>query len=99
MPATKHTARKRFGQNFLTDARIVDRIIATIAPKKNDNLLEIGPGKGAMTLPLLEELNQLHVIEIDTDLIALLQSFGFNYPKDPSKTTRLIGMVWKSSDT
>jgi len=76
MPATKHTARKRFGQNFLTDARIVDRIIATIAPKKNDNLLEIGPGKGAMTLPLLEELNQLHVIEIDTDLIALLQSFG-----------------------
>ena len=45
MPATKHTARKRFGQNFLTDARIVDRIIATIAPKKNDNLLEIGPGK------------------------------------------------------
>ncbi|HIG88998.1 16S rRNA (adenine(1518)-N(6)/adenine(1519)-N(6))-dimethyltransferase RsmA [Candidatus Thioglobus sp.] len=71
----KHIARKRFGQNFLVDARIIERIIATIVPKKNDNLLEIGPGQGAMTLPLLEKLDQLHVIEIDTDLIALLQSF------------------------
>ncbi len=71
-----HKARKRFGQNFLTDSRIIDRIITTIAPKKNDNLLEIGPGQGAMTLPLLEKLEQLHVIEIDTDLISILQSFN-----------------------
>jgi 16S rRNA A1518/A1519 N6-dimethyltransferase RsmA/KsgA/DIM1 with predicted DNA glycosylase/AP lyase activity len=46
--------RKRFGQNFLTDNRVIERIVATIAPKFNDNLLEIGPGQGAMTLPLLE---------------------------------------------
>jgi predicted LPLAT superfamily acyltransferase len=51
---SKHKARKRFGQNFLTDNRVIERIIATIAPKFNDNLLEIGPGQGAMTLPLLE---------------------------------------------
>ncbi len=73
-----HKARKRFGQNFLVDTKVVDRIVATIAPKAEDNLLEIGPGQGAMTLPLLEKLNQLHVIEIDRDLIGLLESFGRN---------------------
>ena len=57
-----HKARKRFGQNFLIDTKIIDRIVATIAPKAGDDLLEIGPGQGAMTLPLLEKLNQLHVI-------------------------------------
>ncbi len=76
MHKTKHIARKRFGQNFLVDTKVVERIIATIAPKKNDNLLEIGPGQGAMTLPLLESLECLHVIEIDRDLIALLESFN-----------------------
>jgi len=75
MQQAKHKARKRFGQNFLVDTRIIDRIVATIAPKREDNLLEIGPGQGAMTLPLLEKLDQLHVIEIDRDLITLLQSF------------------------
>ncbi len=70
-----HKARKRFGQNFLVDTKVVDRIVATIAPKSDDNLLEIGPGQGAMTLPLLEKLDQLHVIEIDRDLISLLESF------------------------
>jgi len=73
-----HKARKRFGQNFLVDTKVVDRIVATIAPKVDDNLLEIGPGQGAMTLPLLEKLDQLHVIEIDRDLIVLLESFDKN---------------------
>lgn len=76
MPNTQHLPRKRFAQNFLLDDKIVDRIIATIAPKKDDNLLEIGPGQGAITLPLLAKVNQLNVIEIDRDLIALLQSFN-----------------------
>jgi 16S rRNA (adenine1518-N6/adenine1519-N6)-dimethyltransferase len=70
-----HKARKRFGQNFLTDNRVIERIVAVIAPKFNDNLLEIGPGQGAMTLPLLEQVKKLNVIEIDRDLIALLISF------------------------
>ncbi len=72
----KHKARKRFGQNFLTDQKIIDRIIATIAPKRDDNLLEIGPGQGAMTLPLLEKVEQLNVIEIDRDLIEILTSYN-----------------------
>ncbi len=72
---TKHKARKRFGQNFLTDEKIIERIVATIAPKRDDSLLEIGPGQGAMTLPLLECVNKLNVIEIDRDLISILESF------------------------
>ncbi|CAB9543263.1 SSU rRNA (adenine(1518)-N(6)/adenine(1519)-N(6))-dimethyltransferase (EC [Bathymodiolus brooksi thiotrophic gill symbiont] len=78
MPKTyliMHKARKRFGQNFLTDNRVIERIVAVIAPKFNDNLLEIGPGQGAMTLPLLEQVKKLNVIEIDRDLIALLIGF------------------------
>ena len=69
-----HQARKRFGQNFLIDDQIVNRIVATISPKKNDNIVEIGPGKGALTFPLLEHLDYLSVIEIDRDLISLLKS-------------------------
>jgi len=69
-----HQARKRFGQNFLVDDQIVNRIIATISPKKSDNIVEIGPGKGSLTFPLLEHLDHLSVIEIDRDLISLLNS-------------------------
>lgn len=69
-----HKARKRFGQNFLIDNRIIERIIATIAPKRYDNLLEIGPGQGAITLPLLDCIEQLNVIEIDRNLISILKS-------------------------
>ena len=68
-----HLARKRFGQNFLVDDQIVNRIVSTISPKKSDNIVEIGPGKGALTFPLLEHLDHLSVIEIDRDLISLLK--------------------------
>ena len=68
-----HQARKRFGQNFLVDDQIVNRILATISPKKSDNIVEIGPGKGALTFPLLQNLDHLSVIEIDRDLISLLK--------------------------
>ena len=68
-----HQARKRFGQNFLIDDQIVNRIVATISPKKSDDIVEIGPGKGALTFPLLEHLDKLSVIEIDRDLISLLK--------------------------
>jgi len=68
-----HQPRKRFGQNFLIDDQIVERIVATISPKKNDNIVEIGPGMGALTFPLLEHLDHLSVIEIDRDLISLLE--------------------------
>lgn len=73
---SQHKARKRFGQNFLTDDKVIERIVAIISPKFNDNLLEIGPGQGAMTLPLLEHVKQLNVIEIDRDLIAKLKNLN-----------------------
>jgi len=71
-PSAGHRARKRFGQNFLHDQRVVARIIRAIAPRAGDRLLEIGPGQGALTLPLLREAGRLHAIEMDRDLIAPL---------------------------
>jgi len=64
-----HYPRKRFGQHFLHDKQVKQRIIATIAPQPEQHLVEIGPGKGALTLPLLDYGCPLDVIEIDRDLI------------------------------
>ena len=69
----KHLPRKRFGQNFLTDQTVLHDIIRLIAPQPDDVMVEIGPGLGAMTRLLLEGLKQLHVVEIDRDLVARLQ--------------------------
>jgi 16S rRNA (adenine1518-N6/adenine1519-N6)-dimethyltransferase len=68
----KHTARKRFGQNFLTDSSVIEAIVQAIAPVKTDHLFEIGPGLGALTIPILERIDHLNVIEIDRDLAARL---------------------------
>jgi len=68
-----HKARKRFGQNFLVDQQVINQIVSTIAPKRMDSIIEIGPGKGAITFPLVDHLDHIHVIEIDRDLISLLQ--------------------------
>lgn len=70
---SKHIARKRFGQHFLCDDAIIDRIIAAINPKLGQFVVEIGPGLGAMTKPLLERLDALTVIELDRDLVTRLQ--------------------------
>jgi len=67
-----HTPRKRFGQNFLHDPAVIGKIIAAIRPRPEDYLVEIGPGKGAITLPLLEAAGRLEVIELDRNLIAPL---------------------------
>ena len=69
-----HKPRKRFGQNFLVDDQVINQIISTIAPKSNDSIIEIGPGKGALTFPLAKYLEHLNVIEIDRDLISILSS-------------------------
>ena len=69
---TAHQARKRFGQNFLIDLAVVDAIVRAIAPKRDDVMIEIGPGLSALTAPLLEQLEKLTVIEIDHDLAARL---------------------------
>lgn len=65
--------KKRFGQNFLQDDVIIRRIIAAISPQKNDRILEVGPGVGAITLPLLRSVGCLDAVEIDRDIIPLLQ--------------------------
>ena len=72
----RHQPRKRFGQNFLVDHRIINQIISTISPKNDDIIVEIGPGKGAITFPLLEYLDHLSVIEIDRDLVSMLELEG-----------------------
>lgn len=64
-----HRARKRFGQNFLTDQGIIAAIINALNPAIDMQVLEIGPGLGALTRPLLERLDQLTILEIDRDLV------------------------------
>ncbi|MCG2578534.1 16S rRNA (adenine(1518)-N(6)/adenine(1519)-N(6))-dimethyltransferase RsmA [Dechloromonas sp. XY25] len=68
-----HVARKRFGQNFLVDSGIIAAIVSAINPQRGDTVVEIGPGLGAITEPLLARVDHLHVVEIDRDLIARLR--------------------------
>ena len=69
-----HRPRKRFGQNFLHDPGIINRIVTVIGPQPGDRLVEIGPGKGAITLPLLQAAGRLQVVELDRDLVGPLQA-------------------------
>ena len=66
----KHVAKKRFGQNFLTDQSIIASLVDAINPQENQTLIEIGPGLGALTKPLLSKITQLHVVEIDRDIVS-----------------------------
>lgn len=66
--------RKRFGQNFLVDANIIRRIIDTINPQKHETIIEIGPGRGALTDYLIDASNELHTVEIDKDLCQALRT-------------------------
>jgi 16S rRNA (adenine1518-N6/adenine1519-N6)-dimethyltransferase len=75
----KHIAKKRFGQNFLVDEQIIQKIIEAIRPELADNMVEIGPGLGALTAPLLKRVNHLDVIEVDYDIVAKLKR---DYPQD-----------------
>jgi len=74
-----HVARKRFGQHFLHDPGILTRIVAAIAPHPDDRLVEIGPGEGALTLPLLRAAGRLTAIELDRDLIEPLRTKAQNF--------------------
>ncbi|ALK31887.1 16S rRNA (adenine(1518)-N(6)/adenine(1519)-N(6))-dimethyltransferase RsmA [Burkholderia plantarii] len=76
-----HFARKRFGQNFLVDTGVIDSIVSTIRPERGERMVEIGPGLGALTGPVIERLATpeapLHAVELDRDLIGRLkQRFG-----------------------
>ena len=70
----KHVAKKKFGQNFLKDASIIHAIIQSIQPLQDDLLVEIGPGLGALTKPLLEKTKHLFAIELDRDIVNWMQN-------------------------
>ena len=67
------TAKRRFGQNFLVDRGVVDRIIAAVSPRPDETIIEIGPGSGALTARLLEQTGRLVAIEFDRDLVPSLR--------------------------
>jgi 16S rRNA (adenine1518-N6/adenine1519-N6)-dimethyltransferase len=75
----KHVAKKRFGQNFLTDQAIITCLVDAINPQNEETIVEIGPGLGALTKPLLKKINHLHVVEIDRDIVSWMQN---EYAKD-----------------
>ena len=70
---SSHRAKKRFGQNFLHDASIIDRIVSSIRVKESDNIIEIGPGLGAITKQILPVTSSITVIELDRDIIPKLR--------------------------
>ena len=69
---TNYKTKKRFGQHFLSDYSVIEKLVYEINPKLDDLMVEIGPGLGALTFPLLKKLNNLNVVEIDRDVIARL---------------------------
>ncbi len=75
----KHIAKKKFGQNFLIDQGIIQSLVNAINPQAGDLMIEIGPGLGALTKPLMVQLRHLHVVEIDRDIIQWMQK---TYPTD-----------------
>ncbi|WP_028535044.1 16S rRNA (adenine(1518)-N(6)/adenine(1519)-N(6))-dimethyltransferase RsmA [Paludibacterium yongneupense] len=75
----QHIPRKRFGQNFLQDNHVIESIVQAVDPAREAIVVEIGPGLGALTRPLLARLDRLHVVEIDRDIIARLSK---EFPAD-----------------
>ncbi|MDB5963440.1 MAG: rRNA ((1518)-N(6)/adenine(1519)-N(6))-dimethyltransferase [Massilia sp.] len=75
----KHVARKRFGQNFLTDKFVLDNITDAIDPQPGQSLVEIGPGLAAMTALIVKRLDHMHVVELDRDLVTRLEK---QFPRD-----------------
>jgi 16S rRNA (adenine1518-N6/adenine1519-N6)-dimethyltransferase len=73
MPRYEHQAKKRFGQHFLHDRNVIDKMLRALNLQPTDHVVEIGPGPGALTFPLLELLPRLEVVEIDRDVIAWWQ--------------------------
>lgn len=76
----QHIPRRRFGQNFLIDETVIAGIISAMSPQHDDLIIEIGPGLGALTAPLLTCVRHLHVIEIDRDIVAQLKQ-AFSPPQ------------------
>jgi 16S rRNA (adenine1518-N6/adenine1519-N6)-dimethyltransferase len=101
-----YKTKKRFGQHFLHDYSVIEKLIFEINPKITDKIIEIGPGLGALTFPLLDKINTLDVVEIDRDVIAYLQQknnsklaihgvdalkFDFESLQEDNKPLRIVG--------
>ena len=86
----KHVAKKRFGQNFLTDQSVIGSLIDAISPQHDDLMVEIGPGLGALTKPLMQKLKLLHVVELDRDICAWM---GKEYAKQTTEQSLIIHNV------
>ncbi len=105
MRTDSYHIKKRFSQNFLQDQIVIENIVNIIDPQKNDYIVEIGPGKGALTIPILNNVEKLNVIEIDKDLVKLLKrnindrnliihehdALKFDYSKFKHSNLKLIG--------
>lgn len=72
-----HFARKRFGQNFLTDSYIIESIVESIYPQPGEAIVEIGPGLGAITEPVGARMDKMTVVEIDRDLVSSFRSSSY----------------------
>jgi len=72
LPSSSHRPRKRFGQHFLHERGVLEKIVAALAPSTDDFIVEIGPGEGALTAPLVEKAESVEAIELDRDLAAQL---------------------------
>ena len=104
----KHFAKKKWGQNFLIDPNLLRKIVSTINPSKTDNILEIGPGEGALTDLILPIVNTMAVIEIDPVLVEHLRDMesmkdvhvihGDDFAKIEIKTLVVVSSVMKSKD-
>jgi 16S rRNA (adenine1518-N6/adenine1519-N6)-dimethyltransferase len=76
----RHHTKKRFGQHFLIDQQIVHAIVSNINPKPDDVIIEIGPGNGVLTKPIAQSKPNLHIVELDRDLIPTLERKFSHYP-------------------
>jgi len=98
LPSSSHRPRKRFGQHFLHDPRVLEKIVDALSLKSSDFVVEIGPGEGALTRLLFEKTKNLEVIEIDRDLAAQLgrhkvyvaDALEFDYSVFP-RGARIVG--------
>ena len=99
-----HRPSKRFGQNFLTDQRVIQRIIAALEPTAEETIVEIGPGSGSLTAPLLGKVGRLVAIEFDRNLIPLLadtfaQKSNFTLVEDDALVTDICAVIQPATRT
>ena len=71
-------SKKKYGQNFLIDSSVIKNIVDIINPQYEDKILEIGPGLGSITFPILDKINKIDVIEIDPDMVGFLSNSNYS---------------------